>query len=105
VLEKFVRVAYPDHFAPGDLLGRFVNLCQQSIGKPDQILDAARTREWTISWATRTRFYNETNETEAVNDGALRAALTSHNLGDQNAASHKPSCKSLRKMVAKCLIA
>jgi len=29
VLEKFVRVAYPDHFAPGDMLGKFVNLCQQ----------------------------------------------------------------------------
>jgi wobble nucleotide-excising tRNase len=32
VLEKFVRVAYPDHFVPGDMLGKFVNLCQQTSG-------------------------------------------------------------------------
>ena len=30
VLERFVRVAYPDHFVPGDMLGKFINLSQPS---------------------------------------------------------------------------
>jgi len=33
VLERFVRVAYPDWCAPGDMLGKFANLCQQHAGK------------------------------------------------------------------------
>ena len=28
VLERFVRVAYPDHCVPGDMLGKFINLSQ-----------------------------------------------------------------------------
>jgi hypothetical protein len=74
VLERFVRVAYPDHFAPGDTLGKFVNLCQQRIGKPEQILDAARTQELDDILGYANRFRHETNrayETEAGNDGAI----------------------------------
>lgn len=37
VLERFVRVAYPDHFAPGDMLGKFINLCQQRAGAASTI--------------------------------------------------------------------
>ena len=74
VLEKFVRVAYPDHFAPGDMLGKFVNLCQQRVGKEDQILDAQRTHELDNVLAYANKFHHDTNkayETEAVNDGEL----------------------------------
>lgn len=75
VLERFVRVAYPDRFAPGDMLGKFVNLCQQHIGKPDQILDAANTQEVDHILAYANRFHHDTNrayETEVINDGQLR---------------------------------
>jgi hypothetical protein len=74
VLEKFVRVAYPDHFAPGDMLGKFVNLCQQRIGTPEQILDAARTQELDDILSYANKFHHETNrtyDTEAVSDGEL----------------------------------
>jgi wobble nucleotide-excising tRNase len=74
VLERFVRVAYPDWFAPGDMLGKFVNLCQQRIGKPDQVLDAGRTQELDDILAYANRFHHDTNrayETEVVNDGQL----------------------------------
>lgn len=74
VLEKFVRVAYPDYFMPGDMLGKFVNLCQQRMGKPEQILDAVRTQELDDILSYANKFHHETNrayETEAVNDGEL----------------------------------
>lgn len=74
VLERFVRVAYPDWFAPGDMLGTFANLCQQRVGKSNQILDAARTQELDDILAYANRFHHDTNrayETEVVNDGQL----------------------------------
>ena len=74
VLERFVRVAYPEWFAPGDMLGKFVNLCQQRLGKADQILDAVRTQELDDVLAYANRFHHDTNrayETEVVNDGQL----------------------------------
>jgi wobble nucleotide-excising tRNase len=74
VLERFVRVAYPDWFAPGDMLGKFVNLCQQRLGTSDEILDAARTQELNDILAYANRFHHDTNrayETEVVNDGQL----------------------------------
>ncbi len=74
VLERFVRVAYPDWFAPGDMLGKFVNLCQQRIGNADEILDATRTQELGDVLAYANKFHHDTNrayETEIVNDGQL----------------------------------
>jgi len=74
VLERFVRVAYPDWCAPGDMLGKFANLCQQHAGKSDQILDAARTHELDGILAYANRFHHDTNrayETEVINDGQL----------------------------------
>lgn len=74
VLEKFVRVVYPDHFAPGDMLGKFVNLCRRRIGGKDQVLNAQRTQELDEILSYANRFHHETNkgyETEAVNDGEL----------------------------------
>jgi hypothetical protein len=40
VLEAFLRVACPEHFPPGTLLGPFCNLCSQRVGTSRQILDA-----------------------------------------------------------------
>lgn len=74
VLEKFVRVAYPDYFAPGGTLGTFVSLSRQRIGAAQQILDAVRTQEIDDILTYANRFHHDTNhayQTEAINDGAL----------------------------------
>lgn len=74
VLERFVRVVYPDSFGPGAMLGQFVRRCRQCIGGTDQILDAARTQELADILAYANRFHHDTNkayETEVVNDGEL----------------------------------
>jgi wobble nucleotide-excising tRNase len=74
VLERFVRVAYPNHFVPGDMLGKFVNLSQQRAGTANQFLDAARTQELDDILSYANRFHHDTNrayETEVVNDGEL----------------------------------
>jgi wobble nucleotide-excising tRNase len=74
VLESFVRVAYPDQFPPGSMLGSFVNKCEQRIGRPDEILDQACTQELDDILDYANRFHHNTNkayQTEAVNDGEL----------------------------------
>jgi wobble nucleotide-excising tRNase len=74
VLERFVRVAYPDWFEPGDMLGKFVNLCKQRIGTANEILDHARTQELDDILAFANRFHHDTNnayETEEINDSTL----------------------------------
>ncbi len=74
VLERFVRVAYPDHFKPGDMLGKFVNLCQQRLGTTDAILDQAGTQELEDILHYANKFHHDTNkayETEAFSDGEL----------------------------------
>lgn len=79
VLERFVRVAYPDHFVPGDMLGKFVNLSQQRVATGNQILDAVRTQELDDILSYANRFHHDTNqayETEVVNDGELVGFVT-----------------------------
>lgn len=74
VLEKFIRVAYPEFLLPGDMLGKFVHLCQQRLGKPEQILDSQRTQELDNLLSYANRFHHDTNrayETEIINDGQL----------------------------------
>lgn len=74
-LEAFLRVACPEHFRPGTLLGPFLNACQQRLGQPEQILDPAATQELRELVEYANRFHHDTNpawETEAINDGELR---------------------------------
>ena len=74
VLEAFCRVAYPEHFPPGALLGPFRNLCRQKIGTLQQILDANDTEELTNLLEYASRFHHDTNpawETETINDAEL----------------------------------
>jgi wobble nucleotide-excising tRNase len=82
-LEAFLRVAYPEHFPPGTLLGPFRNLCDQRVGTPQQILHVSDTQELRDLLEYANRFHHDTNpawETEAINDGELvgfvRRALT-----------------------------
>lgn len=73
-LEAFLRVACPEHFPPGTLLGPFQNLCQQRLGTVRQILSADLTQELGALIEYSNRFHHDTNpgwETEAINDGEL----------------------------------
>jgi wobble nucleotide-excising tRNase len=75
VLESYLRVAIPEHFPPSTLLGVFRNICDQRVGKPNQILDAGETRELDELIEYANRFHHDTNpawETEVINDGELQ---------------------------------
>lgn len=74
-LEAFLRVAYPEWFPPGTLLGPFRNLCRQRLGTLEQILDQRAIEELDNIVEFANRFHHDTNpawETEAINDGELR---------------------------------
>jgi wobble nucleotide-excising tRNase len=76
VLEAFIRVAYPEQFPPGSLLGPFRGLCQQRLGTPQQILNAADIAELGDVLEYANRFHHDTNpawETAAINDAELRS--------------------------------
>ena len=74
-LEAFLRVACPDQFRPGTLLGSFLNVCEQRQGTSREILrqDALEELRALIEYANK--FHHDTNparETETINDGELR---------------------------------
>lgn len=75
VLEAFLRVACPEYFPPGTLLGPFRNLCSQRVGTPQQVLDAQATQDLGNLIEYANRFHHDTNaawETEQINDGELQ---------------------------------
>src|SRR3546814_5378657 len=78
VIEAFLRVAYPEHFPPGMLLGPFRNLCVQRLGTPDQILDRADTDELRDLIEYANNFHHDTNpawETHHINDGDRKSVV------------------------------
>lgn len=75
-LEAFLRVACPEQFPPGTLLGRFLGTCRQRLGQPNEILDQATTQELGQLTEYANRFHHDTNpawETETINDAELRS--------------------------------
>jgi hypothetical protein len=77
-LEAFLRVALPEQFPPGTLLGPFLNACRQRLGTPQQILGDRATEELDELVEYANRFHHDTNpawETEAINDGELRGFI------------------------------
>lgn len=75
LLESFLRVAFPEHFPPGSLLGNFYRLCADKVSTAQEILDANATRELGEIKEYANRFHHDTNsawETEAINEGELR---------------------------------
>jgi wobble nucleotide-excising tRNase len=79
VLEAFLRVAYPEHFPPGMLLGPFRARCEQRVGTPQEILNAQDTQDLRDLIEYANRFHHDTNaawETEVINDGELRGFVT-----------------------------
>ncbi len=74
-IEAFLRVACPEHFPPGTMLGVFRSLCEQRIGTPQEILSTATTQELRDLVEYANRFHHDTNpawETAAINDGELQ---------------------------------
>lgn len=78
-VEAFFRVACPEHFPPGTLLGPFRGLCDLRINTAQQILNAADIQELRDIVEYANRFHHDTNaawETEAVNAGELTGFVT-----------------------------
>jgi hypothetical protein len=74
ILEHFVRLAYPEAFPPGSLLGPFIGVCQSRLGASNQILNAADIGELRDLLEYANKFHHDTNaawETELINDQQL----------------------------------
>lgn len=74
ILEAFMRVAYPEHFPPGALLGPFLGLCDQRVGGDDEILSRDDIIELRALLGYANLFHHDTNpawQTAAVNDAEL----------------------------------
>jgi wobble nucleotide-excising tRNase len=75
MLEAFMRVAYPQEFPPDTLLGPFLGLCKQRLGKPDEILNAKDVAELQDLLEYANKFHHDTNaayQTEVINDQMLQ---------------------------------
>ena len=74
LLEAFLRVACPEHFPPGTLLGQFRNMCQQRVNTAQEILNAQDLQELRDVVEYANRFHHDTNpawETEVINAAEL----------------------------------
>ena len=68
MIETFLRVAYPEHFPPGTLLGPFRNLCEQYVSRSAEIPESCNLVEYAK------RFHHHTTpawEIEKINDSEL----------------------------------
>lgn len=75
ILEAFVRVAYPEEFPSGSLLGPFINVCVQRHGHSSQILSPLDTSELRDLLDYANKFHHDTNaawETVLINDHELQ---------------------------------
>jgi wobble nucleotide-excising tRNase len=78
-VEAFFRVACPEYFPPGTLLGPFRGLCEHRVNTAQQILNAADIQELRDIVEYANRFHHDTNpawETEIVNGGELTGFVT-----------------------------
>ncbi len=74
IMEAFARVAFPQHFPPGSMLGRFHQTCQQRVGTVNEILSSVATIELRALLDYANRFHHDSNpawETEVINDAEL----------------------------------
>lgn len=60
-LESFLRVAYPEYFPPGTLLGVFRSRCAQQLGIADEILNGRDTQELADLIEYANKFHHDTN--------------------------------------------
>ena len=71
-LEAFLRVAYPEHFPAGSMIGSFIRLCEERVGTAQEILDAQSIQELQDLNEYARRYHHQGWETEPINDGELR---------------------------------
>jgi wobble nucleotide-excising tRNase len=74
IIEMFIRVAYPQNFTPGSLLGPFVEKCHRELGSAKEILNQQDLFEIQDLLAYANRFHHDTNpawQTEIINDQEL----------------------------------
>jgi hypothetical protein len=75
ILEAFLRVAYPQHFLPGNMLGQFAGLCRQRLSAGTQILSTADLQELSDLTDYANQFHHDTNpggwRTVIINDAQL----------------------------------
>ena len=74
ILEAFTRVAFPEWFPPGTLLGPFIGLCQQREGTSQEILSQADRVELRSLLDYANLFHHDTNaawQTVVINDHEL----------------------------------
>lgn len=74
ILEAFMRVAYPEYFPPGTLLGPFLGLCDQRVGRNNEILSVGDIAELRALLGYANLFHHDTNpawQTAAINDAEL----------------------------------
>ncbi|WP_417599324.1 AAA family ATPase [Pararhodobacter oceanensis] len=74
ILEAFMRVAYPKYFPPGTLLGPFLGLCDQRVGRNYEILSTGDIAELRALLGYANLFHHDTNpawQTAAINDAEL----------------------------------
>ena len=79
LLEAFFRVACPEHFPPGTLLGPFRGLCEHRVNTAQQILSAQDIEELRDIVEYSNRFHHDTNaawETEIINSTQLTGFVT-----------------------------
>ena len=78
-LEGFLRVAHPEHFPPGMLLGRFLSKCEEQLRRSDEILNAVDVQELSELVEYANKFHHDTNpawETELINDAELQGFVS-----------------------------
>lgn len=74
ILEAFMRVAYPEYFPPGTLLGPFLGLCGGRVGANNEILSAGDIAEMRALLGYANFFHHDSNpawQTAAINDAEL----------------------------------
>jgi hypothetical protein len=74
ILEAYTRVAYPERFPPGSMLGPFLNVCQQRVGQANEVLGANDVAELGQLLNYANRFHHDSNpawQTAHINDQEL----------------------------------
>jgi wobble nucleotide-excising tRNase len=74
ILERFLRVAYPEFFGPGDRLPQFIARCESAINSGAPILSGGDLEELADLREYANRFHHDTNtgaSSEVINDAEL----------------------------------
>jgi wobble nucleotide-excising tRNase len=71
-LETFLRVAYPEDFPSGSVVGQFVTECDRRVGTSQQILTQLDIHELRDLNEYARRYHHQGWETEPISDGELR---------------------------------